>query len=222
VTVSVIVPYRPDGGARDENWGFLRPKWEQLNYEVVTGCCAEGEWIKADALSDALTRAQGDIIIMADADVWCEGIEAAVIRVQTGLTWAIPHLAVHRLTERSTHALRNCDPLYEPEFDEHPYEGVVGGGLFVMRREAYEAAPLDRRFRGWGQEDWAAGMAWTTLYGLPWRGVDPLWHLWHPPMERMNRVVGSNENRALWERYRSAYRNRPRMRALVGEGVERS
>jgi hypothetical protein len=223
VTVSVIVPFRPDGAEREDNWHYLQDKWSRAfpEWELITGDCRSDTWIKADAIADALIPATGDIIVMADADVWCEGIEAAVIRVQTGLTWAIPHLAVHRLTEKSTRSIRNNDPMQTREYEEHPYEGVIGGGMFVMRRSAYEAAPIDRRFQGWGQEDQSAGMAWTTLYGLPWRGIDPLWHLWHPPMERQSRVIGSDESRALWERYRRANHNRPAMRELVGEGVEK-
>lgn len=227
MSVSVLVPYRPDGAEREANWGFLSQAWSFYfpGWEVVTGECAGEEWIKADAVADALSRASGDIIIMADADVWCDpdAVEAAVSRVLTDETWAIPHLTVHRLTKIGTMRFRAAGWTFDPEdLDEPPYEGVAAGGMFVMRREAYEAAPLDRRFHGWGQEDQSAGMAWTTLYGLPWRGVDPLWHLWHPPMERMNRVVGSEESRALWERYRRANHNRRLMRELVGEGVERS
>jgi hypothetical protein len=159
---------------------------------------------------------------MADADVWCSSaaVEEAVLRVDHGKPWAIPHLAVHRLTPEGTALFKVHAHVWIEDLDEPPYEGVPAGGMFVMRRELYEAAPLDRRFRGWGQEDQSADMAWTTLYGLPWRGVDPLWHLWHPPMKRDNRVVGSKESRALWERYRRANHNRPAMRALVGEGVE--
>lgn len=225
MTVSVIVPYRPDGAEREDNWHFLYDCWRRnfANWEVVTGDCQAGEWIKADAIADALTHATGDTIVMADADVWCQrsAVIAAVRAVQEYNTWAIPHLTVHRMTPYGTHRFKSyeeVDPL--EDFEEPPYEGVAAGGMFVMRRDAYEAAPLDRRFRGWGQEDQSAAMAWTTLYGLPWRGIDPLWHLWHPPMKRENRVVGSKEGRALWERYRRANHNRPAMRALVGEGVE--
>lgn len=224
MTVSVIVPYRPDGTEREDNWHCLQEGWRRNfpNWELVTGDCPSDEWIKADAIADALRCASGDIIVMADADVWCASaaVEEAVLRVDHGQPWAIPHLAVHRLTPHGTSLFKAHAFVGIEDFEEPPYEGVPAGGMFVMRRQSYEAAPLDRRFRGWGQEDQSAAMAWTTLYGLPWRGIDPLWHLWHPPMKRDNRVVGSKESRALWERYRRANHNRPAMRALVGEGVE--
>lgn len=223
MTVSVIVPYHSDGAEREDNWNYLRADWRSSfpNWEIVTGDCS-GAWVKADAIADALSRASGDIMVMADADVWCDpsAIQAAVTKVESGQTWAIPHLTVHRMTPDGTALFKAHADVGVNDLDEHPYEGVVGGGMFVMLRSAYEAAPIDRRFQGWGQEDQSAGMAWTTLYGLPWRGIDPLWHLWHPPMERQSRVIGSEESRALWERYRRANHNRPAMRALVGEGVE--
>jgi hypothetical protein len=191
------------------------------NWEVVTGTCGDGPWIKADAVADALSRATGSTLVVSDADVWCEGVLGAIRQVHDlGRPWAIPHLAVHRMTERATRTVRNSDPIGFDDLDEPPYEGVAGGGMFVMKRAAYEAAPLDRRFKGWGQEDTSAGLAWTTLYGLPWRGIDPLWHFWHPPMKRDSRVVGSKEGLALWREYRRAYHNRRLMQELVSKGVE--
>lgn len=222
MSVSVIVPYRESDVARRISWRFLQGKWkaEHPDWQLVQDDCPTEEWVKADAVSEALKYAWGDIIVMADADVWCDGVSDAVRQVEScGADWAIPHLTVNRLTVAATLKVVMGDP-FEYTLDEPSYEGVVGGGMFVMRRETYEQAPLDRRFRGWGQEDQSAGIAWTTLYGLPWRGIDPLWHLWHPPMERDSRAIGSKESRALWERYRSANHNRPRMRELVGEGVE--
>lgn len=225
--VSVVVPYRGGQEHRDANWLFLRERWYRLarsmspNWEVITGACSDGPWVKADAIADALSRATGSILVVADADVWCEGVIGAVRQVsEERYPWAVPHLAVHRLTEAATRHLRDSNPIGHDDLDEQPYEGVVGGGMFVIDRAAYENAPMDRRFKGWGQEDVSAGLAWATLYGQPWRGIDPLWHLWHPPMERMTRVAGSTEGLKLWQEYRRANHNRRLMRELVRKGVE--
>lgn len=221
MSVSVLVPYRPDV-AREANWQFLRQLWRSYHpdWQVVEGDAPGEDWCKAEAVEEALRFATGDIIVMADADVWCWGVGEAVAQVaSSSYVWAVPHLAVHRMTRGATEFVRMRGELFpDDQFEEHPYRGVVGGGMFVMQRDAYIEAPLDRRFRGWGQEDESAGMAWTTLYGLPWRGVDPLWHMWHEPMARMNRSTGSFESRALWQRYRRALRDRSAMRTLIAEG----
>lgn len=225
MSVSVLVPYRPDP-TREANWQFLKQLWRSYypDWQVVEGDAPGEEWCKAEAVEECLKTATGDVIVMADADVWCWGVGAAVKQVASPATpdkWAVPHLAVHRLTQAATEFVRMRGELFpDDQFEEHPYKGVVGGGMFVMERGAYIEAPLDHRFKGWGQEDESAGMAWTTLYGLPWRGIDPLWHMWHEPMTRMNRSTGSFESRDLWRRYRGALRNRSAMRALIAEGKQ--
>lgn len=59
--------------------------------------------------------------------------------------------------------------------------------------------------------------ALTTLHGHPWRGDAPLFHLWHPPQERISRQVGSQENQALRRRYLKASNHPDKMRAIIKE-----
>lgn len=223
MNVSVLVPYR-GSEERQANWQFLRELWRSYypEWQLVVADSPGEEWCKADAVAECLKMATGDIIVMADADVWCWGVGEAVTQVASPYTsykWAVPHLAVHRLTRGATEFVLTRGELFpDDEFEQHPYQGVLGGGMFVMKRNEYVEAPLDNRFKGWGQEDESAGLAWTTLYGLPWRGVEPLWHMWHEPMVRKDRATGSDESRDLWRKYRRALRNRSAMKALVAEG----
>jgi hypothetical protein len=145
--------------------------------------------VKAAAVEDALSRATGDVLVLADADVWCPGVVAAVEAVESGAAWAVPHTLVHRLTKGATDVMLGREvfggPLIEQRVEQRPYVGMVGGGCVVLRMDVYEACPLDPRFVGWGQEDAAWGVALTALYGPPWRSTEPLFHLWHPPMDRV-------------------------------------
>lgn len=219
MTVSVLVPYRPDGGQRERVWEeFLRGKWGEHfpEWEVVTGTCPDGPWVKSLAVADALSRASGDLLVLSDADVWTDGIEEAVWQLRDH-QWAIPHTMVHRLSRFATDDVMAGLPIDEDDLDEPKHLGQLAGGMTAIRRKLYEEAPIDPRFRGWGQEDWAAALAWRALGGAPWRGHDPLWHFWHPPMPRKNRSVGSDESMRLYTRYLNATYNQVAMRRIIGE-----
>lgn len=217
MTVSVVVPYRSDGGQRDRAWAWLRQRWatHHPTWEVVTGDCPDGLWRKGVAVRDAAERATGDVVVMADADVWSDGIDAAVQAVQEGAGWAIPHYHVHRLTQPATDRIIAGGELHG-DTTRRPYPGYAGGGMFALRRATLAEVPIDPRFAGWGHEDEAVALALTAIVGRPWRGVAPLWHLWHEPAPRMTTYAGSPESLALLRRYKAA-RSPERMRALLAE-----
>lgn len=216
MTVSVIVPWQPGCPHRQAAWDFLRPRWADVG-EVVVGTC-EGPWVKADAIANGLARASGDLLIIADADVWVDPTEA----VAECRAWAVPHLKVHRLSQRSTELAMAGDdwrrlPLDQTnQRDRKPYPGQPGGGVTVIRRDVYEACPIPR-IQGWGQEDEAWSIALHCLYGEPWRGDADLVHFWHPPQPRMNRIIGSPEGQRLRKRFRDAQQDPDQMRQLVKE-----
>lgn len=219
VEVSVLVPARLDR-QRQDLWDFLRPRWEKLGYEIVEGTCT-GPWCKARAVEDALSRATGRILVVADADVWCDGVPAAVAKVKAGAAWAIPHYLVRRLTMPATlevlasgnWPIRRTTTTYA----QPPYPGRPGGGIVVLSRESYAKVPMDPRFTGWGQEDESWALALGTLLGRSWRGLADLWHLHHPPAARQSRNFGSQASMNLHRRYVVAHRQPRRMEALVAE-----
>lgn len=196
-------------------YAAAEPSWE-----VVEGF-AGGAWCKAAAVADGLTRASGDVVVVADSDVWCDHTAAAVQRVQQGAAWAVPHRQVWRLDETATRQVaagaEPADVANRRTVTERPYDGKVGGGIVVARRDVYDDCPLDERFAGWGHEDTSWGLALETLHGRPVRFNGRLWHLWHPPQPRLNRAVGSETSLQLERRYVAAYRDRRRMRRLIDE-----
>jgi hypothetical protein len=208
---------------------------------VVLGHCPEGPWIKALAVAGALRETDAEILIVADADVWAQGLPQALQAVRDGQAWAIPHRGVLRLSEAATARYLENDngrpgrgarcgggtvessasyangPVGAGDLAEPAYLGTEGGGIVLLRRETYEACPLDLRFAGWGSEDDAWGMALRTLYGPPLRVRAPLIHLFHPPQQRATRSYGSIEGRELRKRYAAARHNPTAMRSLIGE-----
>lgn len=223
LTVSVIVPWRSDGAERDAAWAWTRARWAARfpGWQVITGTPPDGVWCKAAAVAAALPEATGDVLVLADADVWSDGVLQAVTAIAEGARWAIPHHHVYRLDEASTQAVLGGEPLGATyRLAQRAYGGFAGGGMTVLPRATYQRIPLDPRFAGWGQEDEAWAIALTCLTGSPWRGTVPLWHLWHPPQPRLTRRWGSDISRALWQRYHQARNDAHTMRALLAETLE--
>lgn len=221
--VSVVVPWRPGCPWRERAWEWVRARYTAAHpsWEVVTGTCADGPFNRSEAILDGASRASGDVLVVADSDVWCDP-SSAVDRV-TEHGWAIPHLLIYRLSEAATNRVllgsdwRGQSLSDDNPQDRRPYKGHPAGTLVVLRADVLADVPPDRRFIGWGQEDDAWAAALNTLVGRPWRGADDLVHLWHPPQERMTRIVGNTTSARLGHRYARARRNPAAMRALLEE-----
>lgn len=165
----------------------------------------------------ALRSSTAEVAVIADADVWTDGIERAIRALVCGMAeWAVPHRRVLRLSEASTDQLLETGHPGE-ELDRRAYEGRLGGGIVIARREALLSVPMDRRFEGWGSEDEAFGVALETILGPCWRGNADLLHLFHPPEPRITRRIGSQENWDLYRRYARTYGQPERMKELLKE-----
>ena len=228
MTVSVLVPFRGDGGHRDAAWRWVASWWagRHPGWQVVAGSGPDGPWCKALAVADALSRADADVLVVADADVVTDGVAEAVAAVEGGAPWAVPHGWVPRLWEAATRLVYSGVPWQQAEqvggLHRGIYQGVAGGGMAVLRRADYQRCPLDPRFAGWGQEDDSWYLALLTLVGKPVRWTEPLVHLWHEPAGRLNQHVGSAESHALHVRYQYAAKaGREAMAALVAEHTTR-
>lgn len=211
MSVAVIVPWL--GGCehreRARDWCLARHR-----YPVTL---AEGSepWCKARAVMPAVRATSAEIVVVADADCWTDGLAEAVAMVEAGRAWAVPHRDVHRLSRTATEQLLAGGPA--DGLEQEPYLGVVGGGFVIAPRDAILAIPLDPRFVGWGQEDRSWGMALEAVLGPPWRGTGPLIHLWHPPQQRLDRVIGSMDGWRLQRRYTKARWKPEAMAALLTE-----
>lgn len=219
-SVSVIIPWADDGSVeRKESLEYVigRLDSEHPDWQIVLGDGDAHNWCKGDAVGDVVADTFGDVVVVHDADVWCDGLEAAVetIRSKKNTTrWAIPHKHVRRLTkDASTASMASGE--FGGDLDQNEYVGVEGGGIVVLERSLLEAVPIDRKFVGWGGEDVAWSIALKAVAGSPWRGDVPLWHLWHEPQKRISRSLGSRENKARLDAYKAAKANRKKMEALV-------
>lgn len=217
--VSVIVPYRPINPERARACEYVvaRLKREHPDWQVTLVDSTGDPFSRAEAVVRGLYKSFGKIIIVHDADSWCDGLTRAVSEVAGGAKWAIPHSRVHRLSERASERFLGTSQAILDDTIEKPYTGVSTGGIVVLDREVIEQIPPDIRFRGWGGEDVSWGHALKTLVGPAWRGTEPLVHIWHPPPERRSRTSGSRENDALMYRYTRIGRRPSMLRRVVEE-----
>lgn len=218
--ITAVLPYRSDGSPeRRRNLEAIQSRWIAEGVSVVKGEGKDGPWSKGSAVWEAMTLVETRWAVISDADVWTDGVVEALRGMErTGRRWAVPYGKVYRLTDEATERWIEHGRPVNPTFDRWPYEGHAGGGIVVMRTEDYSRVPMDPRFLGWGQEDDAWSLALHLLLGRPYRVRCGLWHLWHPPQEKMNDYAGSQESLDLYARYRACRRDPKAMRCLLGEG----
>lgn len=209
--VSVIVPRdRNESTDRNRAWAFVRRHYERHHpsWGIVEGFSSRASWSKGEAIADALARANGAVIIIADADclIEPEALEIAVELVRSGRApWVVPHGRVVRLAPGPTAELLRSDGLpaafpsdltepLEERLARPIYAGYPGGGIFVAPRACYEAAGgIPSAFRGWGSEDQAAGAILDCLAGPHVRGSASLVHLWHEPQPTKGAITGNHQ-----------------------------
>lgn len=241
MTVNVVIPWRPGCEYREaaldhvvQWWSTNHPTWPVT---IGPWWVESGPWRKGCAVRAAGLRPDpDDVVVVADADVIPVGIGDAVDAVgpagwgRPPARWAMPFRLVHRLTKAATDLVTSgrlvlpSGPLPKTMVGlvAESYVGSAGGGVVVLRGDVFTTVPIDPRFAGYGQEDLSWSLALHRLVGAPMMGTGPLWHLWHPPQERLrrgstvSRGVGSEAGQRLWQRYREATTPSV-MRALVAE-----
>lgn len=223
MTVSLVVPFRAGCPYRERAWSFLRARWEATfpEWQIIVAADGDGPWRKGAAVRRGVELATGQIVAVADADVWLDRADRGVELVRRGAPWVMPFTRVARLNEKFTARViaGEVDFAYtvrlRTALAERPYPQNAAGGMVILPRETALRIPIDPRFEGWGQEDEAWRDALETLAGPRARVDATLYHLWHPPAPRLNRAVGSKESLALRRAYTRARGKPAIMRELV-------
>lgn len=216
-SVSLLVPWRSDGGVRDRLWAWCSDRWRRTapDVEIVEGRSSDGPFRVGEALNDAASRASGELFFNIAADMVpdVEALNAAVpYALEHG--WAAPFVKTAFLTDTATAQLIAGDADPETELDS---EGIVivncCNGPTVTHRDAWaEIGGCDNRFAGWGAEDLAFRIALATLIGDGPQLDATLLHLFHG--EGIEQET-SDGNRELFLRYEAANGNPDTMRELL-------
>ena len=218
--VGVVIPWRDGGPERGVARAWVQARFTEAypDWSVIEGTCdPDRPFNRAEAIVRGALQVDADVLVVHDADVWLAGDLHDAVDAVTGGGWAVPHWHLRRLTFDATARVYGGARLTAALDVEEVYKGNATGTLVVMSRDLLLDVPPDVRFVGWGQEDEAWGAALKLLGGPFWRGGADLYHLWHPPPERLTRVVGSELTEAVRAPYDRCARSATAMRELVDE-----
>jgi hypothetical protein len=212
--VSVLVPFRGDGGHRDRVWDYVKPLWEELPVELVVGeDPGDQPFNVSRAFNDAASRATGDLFVLFGADQLpdVDRVAWAMREAQDGAKWCPLFAATGAYSEGDTRLLveNNADP---SRFDFAQWAPFCTGIFAVTRAGWAEINGMDERFFGWGCEDTAVRMALEVVLGPAPEPAGTLHCLWHPAASRSR----FDANAAMIGAYETAAAAGPEaMRALV-------
>ena len=236
--VSVLVPFRAEAGEagriRTENWQWLEKRWQALlpQAEIVTGTDEGQPFSKTTAVNDAYSRASGDVFVIADADSWVpiRHVVQSIDYVLRRQVLVVPWTIAHRLTAADTTRLRKMDPATDQPFSQSMRKNVTdyrpspstAAMVVVVSREGFErVGGMDPRFRGWGAEDVAFGLACGALLGLTKIILGESYALYHKRPRKDGRRVWENDpghhNIELGERYWQAKGDPEKMTVICSE-----
>lgn len=224
--ISVLIPYQPDGGARDRAFAWVRERYLSLwpDAEVCVGRYEERPFSRARAINRAARRAGGDVFVIADADLAFEpAVLSASLELLTRHAWVIPFTSVRYLTEAGTARLLGeaptCALNVAPDETWRELCGSVGGINMVPRRHFEEVAGFDERFVDWGSEDLAFAAAMNTLCGPLARVFARVAHLWHPyiPPAKKRASPHFRTGAELYARYEAASGDPKEMHRIIQE-----
>lgn len=224
-SVQVIVPYKEVDYERARIWAYIETRWkeEYPDWPIIVGQC-EGTWRKAVAIRDGLLKSEADIVVIADADVWCTDMERTVDALRAGSLWVRPHLRLTRLNHIGTEMVLNggdTEMLRKERklWEEDPYEQVPCGGIVAMQRYIGLEYPGDPRFKDWGGFDLSWSRVLLMFAGPHRQGLGQAIHLWHSPQVRDGRRESIHQlSTDLRAQYKELRNNREGMEELVAEG----
>lgn len=236
VKVSVLVPFRDEVDTnRAENWAWLEQRWRAMmpEAEIVVGTDLGMPFSKTTAVNDAYSRATGDVFVIADADSWCPAskVRQAINYAAHNHCLVVPWSNAHRLTLADSETIRATDPAAEEPIltdeirrnvEDYRPSPSTAAMVIVVTRDGFErVGGMDPRFRGWGQEDVAFGLACGTLLGQTKLMLGEAWALFHVRARKDGLRIWENDpghhNKNLGDRYWSAKYSVKAMAALCRE-----
>ncbi|WP_218970618.1 galactosyltransferase-related protein [Alkalihalobacterium alkalinitrilicum] len=191
--VSVLIPYKPDNGVRDNLFKWVRSFYENVMPDVEL-CIGEDHselFNRSRAINTAAQKASKEIFVIADGDViYNPEMIVQAIKLLDKHAWVIPYRKWLNLDKESTEKILKISPewplpievKYKQRGHKRNKKPNPESGVLVLPRKNFNIVEgFDERFKGWGKEDRAFCIAMNTLCG-PYKRIEKgfLYHLWHP------------------------------------------
>jgi predicted glycosyltransferase involved in capsule biosynthesis len=203
--ISVIMPYRRDGGPREKIFNWIAKRYSLLfpQFELCLAEDNEPVFYKTKAVNQAAKKAHGYIFILADADIFFNSqiILKALEKIDSdNLSWVMPYIDYLPLSANQTEKMLIIKPDKEIKIMDKQVKGVrrnCPAGLIMITKEAFfDIGGYDERFKGWGCEDTAFYITANTLLHPAIRLPEKIYHLWHPKEKGRSLNAGTFERNA--------------------------
>lgn len=220
VTLSIIVPMRPDNGYRDRAWEWVRRRWQYIapDAEIVTADSDGDTFSYAQAANRAVAKSSGDVFLFAGLEQTVDRYwpRHAMANVANG-RWCRQAIC-HMLTETESARYLTMPPDTPLEAHNTEWSGPASLGMAMFTRQQFDLiGGYDERHEGWGWEDCCLAIAAETLLGPPVT-FGQMWHFWHPATHAETWIQPHcDEQKSLFHRYEAAQNNPDAMRVLIGE-----
>ena len=224
--ISVLMPYNKKNIHRYKSFNWVVKRYQTLwpGIELVLQEDESNSFHKTKTLNKAFNRSTGDIIILADSDIFfSKNLIPAVLK--TEFEWLLPYSTYKSLTPYSTDKILRRDVKFDVDKNQEQIitklelENSVGGLVFLKREIYKQINGLDERFKGWGCEDTALVRILTGMFGESQRLNFSIYHLWHPPKEKAKSIKDGTfqENKLLSLRYQENMGNKEKLYCLTRE-----
>lgn len=215
--ISILFPFRGDGGWRDRVFATLQAYYGSLlpEAEICIGTSDGEPFSRSGARNDAFRQSTGDLLVINDADTFCwtPGLTEALRLVDEGEEkFALPYDVYFNVNELWTDAWLRFNGKVDV-LGELPREGyehrllTAESGVLVLSREAWETVGgYDENFVGYGWEDNAFITALTRANGRGLKLHGTAYHLYHElsgdpfqhPWKEHNRALNDQYGRHAW------------------------
>lgn len=225
--VSVIIPWRPDGGRRTVIFDWVVARWHAQfpTFEVVVGDSDPNQpFNRGAARNAAAVASSGTHLVIADADtiVPRQSIIDGLNCIRGGTAWTVAYQADQYFNLRQGRSdwiltgHPGIDPVGEFLPDEIEHQLTSTAGMLIVPRRGFEdAGGYDPGFQAWGYEDDAFREALNTLWGQYRRVGTYAAHLWHERGDATFEAPGVDANQRRMSRYRRAAGRPTQMRQVV-------
>jgi len=188
--LSVIVPFCPDGGRRDQNYFWVTKRLRALlpDAEIIVPTQEMPPFSRSATHNIGASAAKGDVLLFCDADmVFDIDLIENGLKIVHNVPWVAPMNQKWDFTWQASNELLNMPNDTELKsldltiYRKWGAERCRGGAMLMITKENYfKMGGFDERFNGWGYEDNAFMLMAEATIGSYVETPNIAYHLWHP------------------------------------------
>jgi predicted glycosyltransferase involved in capsule biosynthesis len=188
--LSIIVPFCPDGGRRDQNYIWITKRLRALlpESEILVPIQENPPFSRSATCNYGAKMATGDVLLFCDADMAFDmDLIENGLKIVHDVPWIAPMNQKWDITWQDSTRLLTMPPdtalkpldlaIYRKWGAERCRAGAM---LMITRENFYKVGGFDERFNGWGYEDNAFLLLAKAVLGDFVETDNIAWHLWHP------------------------------------------